>query len=661
MKKVIAGVGGGVVTLIVGAAVVVLIFVLVVSSIISGLGAVSGMAAKQFKMDQASNQCLMGGSGQFVPTTMTQVGYVRTMIGVAKGLKVPEKGQVVAAMVMLQETGIHNHANNGQNSSQNHRGWPPPGEKYWLDMAKLSLQMPYESGFIGSDSDSVGLYQQRASMGWSNDATFKAQDNPEEAIRRLLSPVWTTAQFFGGPGGSPNRGLLEIAGWESMAPTVAAQKVQGSAFPSAYAKWEAQAMKLVQANKDAPAINPYSASAGASPQPASWTEPTLPKETLDPGALRVQAAAYQAVPQAPEPTPSTSAAPSSQVVWPMREGTYTFTSGFGPRASPGGIGSTNHEGADFAGPIGTPIYAIAEGTVTHAGPSSYGVGVYVSIDHVIDGKKIGSLYGHMPNGGPKVQAGQKVKAGQQIGVVGNSGNSTGPHLHFGLWLGSVFRGQAFDPMPFLRGNHAVSPAPGGVSTVGADCGDGGGDPGVATGTAAEVIAAGKKWLGTPYSWGGGTINGPSKGILSEGNDGRNVVGFDCSSLVQNMVYNGTGRGLLLPRTATAQYKATKAHKVTFEQLQPGDLMFWGTENLTHHMAMYIGGGKIISENRPGGEAGIRPAYKGNDFLTGTRLKFTSSAGASSSSSSKASAAAFTPFGGVGAPVADRTRKVSVAA
>jgi LysM repeat protein len=81
------------------------------------------------------------------------------------------------------------------------------------------------------DRDSLGLFQQRPSMGWGT-------------AEQVLDPVRATLAFYGGPG-NPNRGtargLLDIPGWASMTVTQAAQAVQISAFPDAYAKWEASA------------------------------------------------------------------------------------------------------------------------------------------------------------------------------------------------------------------------------------------------------------------------------------------------------------------------------------------------------------------------------------------------------------------------------------
>lgn len=103
-----------------------------------------------------------------------------------------------------------------------------------------------------------------------------------------------------------------------------------------------------------------------------------------------------------------------------------ISSHFGPRASPGGIGSKYHQGLDIAFPMGTQILACESGTVTTAGWNG-SLGKCVIINH--DGK-LETVYGHMSE--IKVKSGQKVVRGQVIGKVGSTGNSTGPHLHLGV-------------------------------------------------------------------------------------------------------------------------------------------------------------------------------------------------------------------------------------
>lgn len=134
------------------------------------------------------------------------------------------------------------------------------------------------------------------------------------------------------------------------------------------------------------------------------------------------------------------------VTHPMKQGTYRVSSGYGPRWG------TFHAGLDFAAPIGTPIYAAADGVVVE-GRDRYnvsGFGSWIWLDcQATVGKDF--IYGHVKHDGIMVKAGDRVRAGQQIGVVGNEGQSTGPHLHFEVW-GSPGRlgGAHQDPAPFLK-------------------------------------------------------------------------------------------------------------------------------------------------------------------------------------------------------------------
>ncbi len=110
-----------------------------------------------------------------------------------------------------------------------------------------------------------------------------------------------------------------------------------------------------------------------------------------------------------------------------------LTSGYGPRWG------TFHYGIDIAAPIGSPIYAVAAGTVIDAGPAQ-GFGLWVRIRHA-DGTI--SVYGHMYDF--SVSRGEQVRAGQQIARIGNRGDSSGPHLHFEI----LVNGQHVDPQPWL--------------------------------------------------------------------------------------------------------------------------------------------------------------------------------------------------------------------
>lgn len=112
----------------------------------------------------------------------------------------------------------------------------------------------------------------------------------------------------------------------------------------------------------------------------------------------------------------------------------SYTSGFGARWG------VQHLGIDVAGPIGTPIYTVADGTVIEAGPAS-GFGMWVRVLHD-DGTV--TVYGHIDTA--TVSEGQRVLAGDQIATMGNRGFSTGPHCHFEVWLNGTDK---IDPIPWL--------------------------------------------------------------------------------------------------------------------------------------------------------------------------------------------------------------------
>jgi peptidoglycan DL-endopeptidase RipA len=109
-----------------------------------------------------------------------------------------------------------------------------------------------------------------------------------------------------------------------------------------------------------------------------------------------------------------------------------------------------------------------------------------------------------------------------------------------------------------------------------------------------AIDAALRYLGTPYSWGGGGKNGPSEGWAQ----GAGIVGFDCSGLTQ---YAYAQAGISIPRNSRAQYAALP--KVAASDLQPGDLVFWATNpsnpSTIYHVALYMGGGKVVQAPQTG--------------------------------------------------------------
>ena len=115
------------------------------------------------------------------------------------------------------------------------------------------------------------------------------------------------------------------------------------------------------------------------------------------------------------------------------------SSGFGRRSAPKRGASSYHKGIDWATPTGTAVYASCGGTVTKAGWGS-GYGYVIYIDHE-DGRQ--TRYGHLSK--VLVSAGQQVKQGEKIALSGNTGISTGPHIHFEILIGGV----QVDPLKYL--------------------------------------------------------------------------------------------------------------------------------------------------------------------------------------------------------------------
>lgn len=147
------------------------------------------------------------------------------------------------------------------------------------------------------------------------------------------------------------------------------------------------------------------------------------------------------------------AEPDAGFVMPVAEGDYRLTSGYGARWNPTGSGYQNHLGTDFAAPTGTPIYAIASGTVEYVGIGKDGRSSnLIIIKHDVDGQVFWSWYVHMYDDGLHVEVGDEVTAGQYIADVGNNGNSTGSHLHLEIHTGD---GETtINPLTFLTDNGA---------------------------------------------------------------------------------------------------------------------------------------------------------------------------------------------------------------
>jgi len=241
--------------------------------------------------------------------------------------------------------------------------------------------------------DSLGWFQQRDPWG------------PREV--RLDAYGSATMFFTGGRGGQP--GLRSVQGWETMAPTMAAHRVQRNADPNHYTRYWGPATQVVNALAGAQVITtPVVDGAGALPCGAN---PPLPP-----------------------------AGGASSQGWTL-PAVGRMTSPYGPRWG------TMHNGIDIAPGLGQPIYAAGPGVVIRSGPST-GYGNLIVVDHGRDeqGRQVLTRSAHMYPQDLMVRVGDPVVAGQQIARIGSYGDSTGPHLHFEVQLD----GQFTDPVPWLR-------------------------------------------------------------------------------------------------------------------------------------------------------------------------------------------------------------------
>lgn len=315
-----------------------------------------GVAQKKMEQLSATGfNATPGGAGTYgkVSLTQDQLNNAATIMSVGKGMGASTRDQIIALMTAMQESTLRN-INYG-------------------------------------DRDSLGLFQQRPSQGWGT---------PQQ----IMDPRYSSKKFY--------EGLFRVKDRGNMRLTEAAQKVQRSAFPEAYAKWENMARAIASATGLTPAnAGPYAGIAanvnlpgGGMAMAGGWTRPA-----------------------------------SGRV-----------TSEYGMRKNPVTGEYKLHDGIDLGSPDGSSIVAARPGTVAQTRYSS-GVGNYTLMDH---GGGLRTGYAHQSR--VLVSPGQIVGAGQVIGKVGSTGNSTGPHLHFSTFAnGSPFNPRQVIPQ-FREGGYTLS-------------------------------------------------------------------------------------------------------------------------------------------------------------------------------------------------------------
>ena len=272
---------------------------------------------------------------------------------------------------------------------------------------------------------------------------------------------------------------------------------------------------------------------------------------------------------------------------------YNYISSYyGYRKNPNTGNEELHRGVDIAVPTGTTVYATHDGTVTTAAYDSY-YGNYVVIEK--DGYT--TKYAHMDS--LSVSAGQSITKGTVIGTTGNTGSSTGSHLH----IECLYNGEYYNPLFYFDVGEGT--------LYGESPGGGGGAPGNAIppdsyddATVQALMEEAAKYLGYPYVWGGSS---PS-------------TSFDCSGFVCWVFTNSGVHNL--PRT-TAQGIYDQCTPVSASEAKAGDIIFFtGTYNsagAVSHVGIYCGNGVMIHCGDPIKYASINTPYWQSHFYSFGRL------------------------------------------
>ena len=269
---------------------------------------------------------------------------------------------------------------------------------------------------------------------------------------------------------------------------------------------------------------------------------------------------------------------------------YYVSSYYGYRKNPVTGNEEFHRGVDIAVPTGTTVYAAHDGMVTAAAYDSH-YGNYVVIE--IDGYT--TKYAHMDT--LSVSAGQTVEKGTVIGTTGNTGSSTGSHLH----IECLYDGEYYNPLFYFDVGEGTlyGEMPGGLpgNAIPPDAYD--------DASVQALMEEAAKYLGFPYVWGGSS---PS-------------TSFDCSGFVCWVFTNSGVHNL--PRT-TAQGIYDQCTPVSASDAKAGDIIFFtGTYNsagAVSHVGIYCGNGTMIHCGDPISYASINSSYWQSHFYAFGRLQ-----------------------------------------
>ena len=316
----------------------------------------------------------------------TQWAHASTVVAVGQAMRVPSRGIVIALAVALQESGLRNYANDGR------------GSDLAPDQRGVASSLSWPNDAVGTDHGSVGVFQQQWPW-WGS-------------LRQLMTPATSAGLFFAA--------LTRVPGWAQLPLTVAAQRVQRSATPTAYSDDGPRAAALYGAISGRAATDSTGVPVGR--------------------ALTVTAC---------DPRPA-----SGQLVHPSKTGWPLPARWAGTdRHNWGGRGahwSSWHTGTDFSVPCGTPVLAASSGTARIDSSQAW-AGPHLLMISAGPGQ-LTTWYAHMRR--VLVRPGQHVETGQQVGEVGAEGNATGCHLHFEVHTrgGSIYGADNVNPSTWL-GDH----------------------------------------------------------------------------------------------------------------------------------------------------------------------------------------------------------------